>query len=143
MSNASRLLRTVFVGAMLGALILGGVGRLIMRLLALSIDRPTSFSLGGSFEVVAYGALLGLGGGLVKFVAKSVGEGKMGGLFVGLMTFALARLTLPGHIAETAAPFADLMWLVYGLFGAAFLAFGIALSMVTSTSIFAKVTYRD
>jgi hypothetical protein len=139
----SRLIRTLMLGATLGALILGAGGRLVMRLLSLSIERPASFSLGGSLEVVAYGALLGLGGGLIKFVAKGVGEHKRGGVLVGLMTFALALGTLPDHIAKTAAPFADRMWLVYGLFGATFVAFGIALSMVTSTSTFAKATHRD
>jgi hypothetical protein len=143
MSNASRFVRTLLLAAILVALILGAGGRLVMRLLAMSLDRPTNFSLGGSMEVVAYGALLGLGGGLIKFVSKSVGEGKMGGVFVGLMTFALARGTLPGHIADTATPFADHMVLVYGLFGTIFVAFGIALSIATSSSPFAKPTYRD
>jgi hypothetical protein len=143
MSNASRFLRTLFLGAIIGALFLGAGGRLMMRLLALSIDRPASFSLGGSLEVVAYGALLGLGGGLIKFVSKSVGDGKMGGVFVGLMTYGLALGTLPDHIAQTAAPFADLMWFVHALFGATFLAFGVALSVATTTSLFAKATDRD
>ena len=143
MSSASRLLRTLFLGAMLGALIIGGGGRVVMRLLALLIDRPTGFSIGGSLEVVAYGAFLGLGGGLIKFASKSVGRGKMGGVFVGLMSYGLALGTLPNHIAQTAAPFADRMWLVHGLFGATFIAFGVILSIATSTSLFAKATYRD
>ena len=115
----------------------------MMRLLALSADRPTAFSLGGTLEIVAYGALLGLAGGLIKFFAKSLGDGKLGGAFVGLITYGLALGTLPGHIAQTAAPFADRMWLVHMLFGTMFIAFGIALSRATSSSLFAKPTYRD
>ena len=113
-----------------------------MRFLAVSTDRPTGFSLGGTLEIIAYGALLGLGGGLIRFVSGSVGEGKLGGTFVGLTTYALAIGTLPDHISETAAPFADQMWLVHMLFGTIFLAFGIALSVAASSSAFAKATYR-
>ena len=142
MTKSSRLVRTLLFGGLIGALILGAGGRIVMRLLALLVDRPTGFSLGGTLEVVGYGALLGLGGGLLKFLSGSVGEGKLGGVFVGLMTYSMANVTLPDHIAETAAPFADQMWLVHMLFGTIFLAFGIALSVAASSSAFAKATYR-
>ena len=143
MSAAPCLVRTLTFGALKGALVLGIGGRIVMRLLALSIDRPTEFSLGGTSEVVAYGSLLGLGGGLIRFFSQGLGKGKLGGIFVGLMTYGLAHGTLPDHIAETASPFSAQMWLVHTLFGATFLAFGILLSMATASSAFAKATYRD
>ena len=142
MSPAARLFRTLLFGGLLGALILGAGGRLVMRLLAWSIDRPPAFSLGGTFEIIAYGGLLGLGGGLIRYFSRGVGEGWLGGIVVGLITYGLALGTLPAHIAETAAPFADRMWLVHALFGAAFIAFGVALSAATASSAFAKATYR-
>ena len=114
-----------------------------MRLLALSIERPAAFSLGGTMEIVAYGALLGVGGGFIRYASRSLGEGRPGGIFVGLMTYALALVTLPEHIVETARPFSDRMWLVHIMFGAVFLAFGILLSRAASSSAFAKATHRD
>ena len=109
-----------------------------MRLLALSVDRPVGFSSGGTLEIVGYGALVGLAGGVIKFASKSVGEGLRGGILVGLITYGLAIGTLPDHIADTARPFADRMWLVHMLFGATFLAFGIALAKAAGSSVFAK-----
>ena len=59
----------VLAGLASGALVLGIGGRVLMRLLALATGRATGFSLGGSFEVVAAGALYGaLGGALLLLV---------------------------------------------------------------------------
>ena len=56
-------LRTLIVGAIggaaLGALILGLGGRIVMRLLAMMIARDATFSMAGSLEVIAYGAIVG------------------------------------------------------------------------------------
>jgi hypothetical protein len=53
------------LGALLGALILGGGGRLAMRGITLWEDRPHQFTAGGTLSVLAFGAAFGvLGAGL-------------------------------------------------------------------------------
>lgn len=57
--------RGALTGLVLGAFILGIGGRVLMRGLALATGRPAGFSMGGSLEVVASGALYGVLGGLL------------------------------------------------------------------------------
>jgi hypothetical protein len=130
MNRAKRTILLVVAGALLGTIILGVGGRGVMRLLALRIGNEGVFSLGGSAEVVLYGALVGAAGGAGTALAAPLlrSHTVAGGLLLGLTLLGGTVATLPPHIAETAAPFADHMLWVWLLFGLCFLAWGLAMA---------------
>jgi len=118
------------MGVTLGALFLGLGGRIAMRLLAVVIARDGVFSLGGSLEVVAYGAIVGGVSG-AAFAALSPyirGRWWAHGLALGSVSFAGTIATLPAHIAETARPFGGQITTLLALFGICFALFGLALA---------------
>jgi hypothetical protein len=59
------ILRYLLVASVLGAVVLGVGGRVIMRIIALANGSAGGFSIAGSLEVVAAGALFGAVGGLL------------------------------------------------------------------------------
>lgn len=105
-----------------------------MRILAGSIGREPAFSFGGSLEIIAYGAIVGLVSGAVVASARRILPGRwwIQGLIIGLTTYAVTILTLPAHIADTARPFSGMMPTVLALFGTCFLLFGLALARINS-----------
>jgi len=129
--------RTVFgalVGAALGALFLGLGGRIIMRLLAMSIARDPVFSLGGTLDIVAFGAIVGTVSGAAFSLCRPLMPMRwsLQGSIVAALAYAGTIATLPAHIADTARPFADQMTLVLTLFGLCFLLFGLTMARVSS-----------
>jgi len=117
-------------GAALGAIFLGLGGRIVMRLLALIIARDGVFSVGGSLEVIAYGAIVGGVSGAAYSVSRPYIPSRwwIQGILLGGLTFAGTIVTLPAHIAETARPFGGHMAIVFALFGLCFALFGLALA---------------
>ncbi len=65
MPSWRRAVRSTLAGLACGTLILGVGGRVLMRGIALATGGSGGFSLGGSLEVVAVGALYGALGGLL------------------------------------------------------------------------------
>lgn len=129
MANARRLMIAMGIGGALGALVIGGGGRLVMRMIATLAGLPGGFSTGGTAEVLLYGALIGAAGALVGLALARVGLRSIGlGLSVGLLTFAGTLLTLPPHIAASVRPFASIMPTVLILFGACFLLYGLVMA---------------
>ena len=121
-------------GMVLGALVLGLGGRLVMRILALAIARDPLFSIGGSLEVIAYGAIIGMASGAVFVLAHPILPERwwIAGMIMAAVTYAGTILTLPAHIADTARPFASMMPAVLALFGMCFLVFGLAMARLSS-----------
>ena len=107
--------------------------RLGMRLLTAFDGREPGFSWGGLLEVVLYGLLVGLASGLLlalvrlKWPLRSV----LAGIGWGLATYAGTVLTLPPHIAQTAAPFAAIIVWVHAAFALLFALFGVTLVRTT------------
>ena len=129
-----RLVRVFFgalIGTSVGAIVIGVSSRIFMRVLAYYDGRAPNFSWSGSLEVMIYGSLVGGLSGLVYSVLRATGVAKfrMRGLGWGLVTYLTTLLTLPAHIAETAAPFSEIMVFVHLGFGVFFLAFGYLLSL--------------
>lgn len=122
----------IAASCLFGAAILGAGGRFVMRLLALANEMPAVFSLGGSFEVILYGAIVGLAGGIpAAILARALRRSPLpGGLLLGLAVYSATVATLPAHIADTARPFVPIMPLVWSLFGLCFLLWGIAVAKV-------------
>jgi hypothetical protein len=129
-----KLIVGALAGAMLGALFIGLGGRMVMRTLAVAVAREPAFSIGGSLEVIAYGAIIGLVSGAAFALARSVLPGRrwIGGLLLATISYAGTIATLPAHIADTARPFADRMPVVLLLFGLCFLLFGLATAYFNS-----------
>ena len=131
-------LRTLIVGAIggaaLGALILGLGGRIVMRLLAMMIARDATFSMAGSLEVIAYGAIVGAVSGAIFSVTRSnlPTPWPIQGILLATLSYAGTIATLPAHIADTARPFAGRMPIVLLLFGLCFLLFGLATAYFNS-----------
>jgi len=130
MESARRIVLGALTGAALGALFLGLGGRIVMRLLALLIARDGDFSVGGSLEVIAYGAIVGSVSGATYAVLRPHIRvfWWVQGIVLGALTFAGTIATLPPHIAETARPFEGQMTIVLALFGLCFALFGLALA---------------
>ncbi len=105
-----------------------------MRLLAMMIMRDTAFSLAGSLEIVAYGAIVGaVSGAVFAAVRSSLPESwPIQGVLLAALAYAGTIATLPAHIADTAKPFAGLMPVVLLLFGLCFLLFGLATARLSS-----------
>lgn len=120
-------------GAALGALFLGLGGRIVMRILAIIIAREPTFSIGGSLEIIAYGALVGMVSGAVFALARPIlpEQWPLGGLLLAAIAYPVTILTLPAHIADTARPFAAMMPTVLALFGFCFLLFGAGLARLS------------
>lgn len=129
-----RALRDLITGAALGALLIGLGGRMVMRLLALAIDREPSFSVGGTAEVIAYGAIIGFLSAALLAIARPVLPRRwpLQGLILAALAYSGTVATLPAHIADTARPFADRMPFVMALFGLCFLLFGLVLARLSS-----------
>jgi hypothetical protein len=124
MERAKRAVRLVAAGAGLGALFVGLGGRGAMRLLALRMGNEGVFSLGGSAEVVLYGTIVGAAGGAAVALLEPWLRPRpwlVAGPLFGLALYAGTAFTLPAHIADTARPFAQIMPLVWLLFGLCFL----------------------
>lgn len=128
--NAMRkTLVSLVAGIVLGALFIGGGGRVVMRILAHADGRDPGFSAGGTAEILIYGALAGGAGALAYMALRKIRwPWPVLGLAVSIVTFAGTLLTLPPHIAATAEPFRGMMPIVLCLFGACFLAFGLSLA---------------
>ena len=101
-----------------------------MRLLALLITRDGVFSVGGSLEVIAYGAIVGGVSGAAFAALRSYVPARwwIQGFALAALSFAGTIATPPAHISETARPFAGHMNIVYALFGLCFALFGLALA---------------
>jgi hypothetical protein len=85
----------VGLGAVLGALVLGGGGRAAMRVIAVSQGTPGAFSLGGTMTVVVLGAASGAVGGAILVVSRWLFPARRWAR-VSLFWLALLLLTLRG-----------------------------------------------
>ncbi|HEU0311140.1 MAG TPA: hypothetical protein VFR36_07985 [Sphingomicrobium sp.] len=130
MSYLRRTVIGALAGALLGALFMGLGGRIVMRLLANIIARDPAFSIGGSLEVIAYGAIIGAVSGSAFFLCRPILPGRWWtqGVALAGLAYAGTVATLPAHIADTARPFAGQMTLVLLLFGLCFLLFGFVIA---------------
>lgn len=132
MERAKRAVRLVAAGALLGALFVGLGGRAAMRLLALRIGHEGVFSLDGSAEIVLYGTIVGAAGGAAIALLEPWLRARwfFAGPLFGLALYAGTVFTLPAHIADTARPFAEIMPLVWLLFGLCFLGWGLVMGKI-------------
>jgi len=128
-------LKTAFIGLACGLLtgivILGIGGRLLMRAIALLAHAEPGFSFGGTLEVIAFAALVGLASGPVFaiFETRLPGSEMLKGAVFGVLVF-LVVILLPGDAKNAAFAFPELFPATIATFAALFIAFGIALSWV-------------
>jgi hypothetical protein len=121
----------LFCGMMAGAVVLGVGGRMVMRALAVIAEREVEFSLGGTIEVVAFGAITGsiAGAAFVAIKKYLPGAQPLKGMSFGLLVFlALAIVRLPS-VERSVAAFDGFLSPIVLMFGAKFLLFGIALAI--------------
>ena len=70
--NLPRWGKTLMLGAIIGAFVLGGGGRIAMHVIARATTGTGSFTLGGTLTVIALGAISGLVGALFLIGARRV-----------------------------------------------------------------------
>lgn len=129
MPSWRRVVRSALAGLVCGTLILGVGGRLLMRGIALASGGSGSFSLGGSLEVVAVGALYGtLGGLLLLAVPRRLGRWRSPTHACSLLVIvALSSAAARGAAAGVSMPGRLIAVLA---FGGLFLAYSFALTAV-------------
>lgn len=129
-TNAKRVFLGVLFGALIGAIVLGGGGRFVMRIAAALVGEPAGFSWGGTLEVMGYAALLGgPAGGIYGLVqARWPAHWIFKGLLLGAGLFGVAYMTLPSRILAAASRFEGHGYTLAALFGVCFLGFGLVLA---------------
>lgn len=110
------VVRSASLGFVVGAILLGVGGRALMRVVALATGASSGFSVGGSLEVLAAGALYGtLAGLLLPCVPARLGRWRgvlhAGGLFV---LIALVSDAARGAATAIALPARTLAVLAFG-----------------------------
>ncbi|MBU1699140.1 MAG: hypothetical protein KJ970_07775 [Candidatus Eisenbacteria bacterium] len=130
-------LHTVFfimiLGAAMGALIIGLLGRVVMVVVALAAAHNPNLSLNGILLVLLLGTFLGAIGGLVLLLTRSIFHltGMAGGAVIGVLLFVLTCLItlLRGGLDTSRGP---LLLVTLGSALLIFILYGVALNgMVT------------
>ena len=124
-----RLGASLLAGTVAGIVILGLLGRAVMRLVGEIAGLPTGGTLGGTLEVVATGALMGAAAGPVYLLLRSrlPGPGSARGLAFGLAAFLLLLAFPPDAARSAAAGTRHVQGAVVACFAALFAVFGIGL----------------
>jgi len=114
------------MGGIVGALVLGAGGRLSMAGLMLMRAQQPAFTLGGTMDVVAVGALYGLVGGVLLIPLRRLVESRKlrRGVTLGLLLLIVGWLTSPtgremssvlGSLIPAAIGLASVTFVVYGV----------------------------
>lgn len=130
MPRPAAFVRSALVGTAAGGLLLGGGGRLAMRGVTLLAGSRPGFSVGGTLEVLAFGAIVGaVAGALYPWVRRVLPAATVvRGLLLGILTLvALALLRVPS-VVRSASGFPNLQVEVLLVFLPTFLLFGLALA---------------
>jgi hypothetical protein len=111
----------------LGALVLGVGGRVLMRIIALASGSGGGFSLAGSLEVVAAGALFGALGGLVLLILDRAGLHRRRALnLTAALFFVIGLVSDAARGAASRIPTPG-RWLALGAFGGLLLLYSMLL----------------
>jgi len=128
MIKVKKLLLDSLLATLIGGLVLGIGGRVLMRLVAVFAGGETGFDWGGSFEVVAFGALVGLVSGIFyHLLLKGRFKSRMlESVILGLGTFViLSYLPIEGKYAIEAYK-TDIWFPIVAGFALLFFLFGMA-----------------
>ncbi|MGH9350385.1 MAG: hypothetical protein ACRD26_24305 [Vicinamibacterales bacterium] len=130
--RTGRLTRTLVVSCLSG-LLLGVAARVTMRFVALEARMPVGFSLGGSLEVVAFGAIIGSPVAFVFFALRSRVQARRPwpGLLCGLILFGVLSAVPPPAARSALAATPDTLAATALAFGVLFVAWGLVLEYVT------------
>lgn len=124
----------VLVAASAAGVGLGVAARLAMRLVALAVGMPGSFSAGGSFEVILFGALLGTPLAALFFQVRRriPWPAPLPGLLFGLAIFGVLSAIPPPAARSALASTPGSAGITAVVFAAVFAAWGIALDLFAS-----------
>jgi membrane associated rhomboid family serine protease len=119
--------RNLLVASALGALVLGIGGRVLMRIIALANGSPGGFSVAGSLEVVAAGALFGALGGLILLVIDRARLYRRRALILAAALFLIIGLASDAARGAASRIPAPGRWLALGAFAGLLLLYSMLL----------------
>jgi hypothetical protein len=128
MSAVSRAsMRAVASGVLLGAM-----ARLVMRGVALEADVPTGFSIGGSLEVVGFGAMVGTPVALLFALVRARVDLSRPwlGAIVGALVFGVLATLLPPSAASALRDTPDAPVATAVSFGVMFVVWGMLMDLL-------------
>jgi hypothetical protein len=127
-------IRKMSIGARAGlvsGVVLGIGARLAMRVVALASNRAAEFSVEGTLGILLIGVIIGMISGLIFMALRKYlpGNGLMKGLIYGALIYLALALVLRTALQEEIGPAiaAGLLPLILGMFGLAFIAYGLVL----------------
>ncbi len=128
-------LRTIgvasLVGALTGALILGALGRLAMRALAVARGMEPGYSIGGTLDVVVVGLIYGAVGGLLLGMLGRVRAGRiLPGAVMGVLLFLFAFFTSAAARSAASGMGYGFLRNTFGIAALIFLAWGVLTSVL-------------
>ena len=118
-------------GLLVGSVVIGVGGRIAMRCIALLADRQGGFSWGGTIEVIALGAIIGILSGVVYAIVLkySVANKPFYGAVFGVLVFVML-LILPIAGKSAAKGFPDMQPTIFVIFGTLLVVYGILLALL-------------
>jgi hypothetical protein len=104
-------------GGLVGGLVAGALGRLAMRIFAVAVGQPTTFTTEGSMVIVFFGLLFGpaVAVGYVLVRPFLPGPWPIRGLLYGLALAGLVALSFSGAPIEEAAPDRSLAIILFAM----------------------------
>jgi hypothetical protein len=127
-----RRIFAIGIRAIIAGVILGVGGRLAMRAIGMAAGAPTAFSLGGSLEVVAFGALVGIPVAIVFLLARARSRTAAWwpGILIGLLVLLAFVILPPGPARGAFASTRVTPIMVFGPFVVLFAAYGLTLELM-------------
>ena len=131
-----RLIKKIALGLLgglfVGAVVLGVGGRTVMSAILLMEGLTPAWSLDGTVDVIAFGAIVGAVTGVVYVLVRKYlpGSRLVKGLLAGLVLFGVMVLIRPPSARSAMAGFPDLTAPVLLMFGGICLIYGVALGIV-------------
>jgi hypothetical protein len=137
MRLAKKIAAGLLCGLIVGAVILGVGGRIVMSVIALMGHVTPTWSLGGTLNVIAFGAIVGAVSGLAYAAVRQYlpGPRVVKGLLAGLLLFGAMLLLRPSSARTAMSGFTTLTVPILLMFGVIELVYGVALAIVVEALI--------
>jgi peptidoglycan/LPS O-acetylase OafA/YrhL len=130
MTNTRKAIVGLGCGLAIGVIVLGIGGRVVMSMIALLAHQQPGWTPGGTLEVLAFAALIGLPSGLFFGAVGHYlpGNDMLKGSVFGALVFVVVVL-IPMEAKNAAFAFPELLPVTVTMFAALFVSYGMALAL--------------